>query len=776
MGSNRIPSLLLTFISILSVNAAFSCESHIVRSQKGVLSSPSFPNTYPYDYCIQWIIKVGKGWKITIRFLHLDIPATNDFCYDSLYIGFINKQSYCGSTDHEEFPQFEAISDHISNFNITFNSTSKGPKGAGFNISYEIENCFIVPENPLGIFATTYTRTPWYDSDVAKSNCNLVVIDSSGSITITPAVQHALMNRHSFSWLVSSRRPDSTFYIMFKECTFNTDDYLKIFDGQSESSDILGSYNGDYCPNFLYTKNNAFLIKFVIQDSLSAARNFTIHFRTYSVALISEMTKTTVPAPTYPSPEYLPNTRMTFLPQQDDCPVGYLSCGYNEKTCYPKSSRCDGFWNCPLHGADEKECSNLCAPDEFSCNISSRYCYKEADRCNGKGTCTNYIDEIGCTPEQCSVEKGLFLCNNGRCIYEKWRCDRTSDCTDNSDEDDCSSLSSPRVIVAAVVGSLICSLLLVVALGCVCKVYNMRIQSLRGLPRHETPLSRQLAEMFHHRAPPPPYHEAMLTSRPFDEAYLELLTQNDENQSVQLNAGPGSDTPNISLQPGGVSQRGHSNRCRRSRRHREINQNHRDRSESQGLIDIGTLPALTEMLEVVPRPQETSNCFPGLSEPPRYSELEPLSRHDSILLTEPLADSDGESIESDNWHPGRRDACDGNSQTSFDGESLIQLGVSSTSPIGDSTLSTGAPLRGFLSVTDSEGIHDVIDKDPETAGSGLSVDSANGTEGGGNKHCEEQMSVMDEDSDSDCILAGEDEEGDNDDDTDSDTACLLRHT
>jgi hypothetical protein len=82
------------------------------------------------------------------------------------------------------------------------------------------------------------------------------------------------------------------------------------------------------------------------------------------------------------------------------------------------------------------------------------------------------------------------------------------------------------IIIAAVSGSLICGLLLVVALGCTCKLYNLRQQQLHG-PRHETPLSRVYAEFMRRRAPPP-YHEAMLTSRPYEEArreYMERLNQ-----------------------------------------------------------------------------------------------------------------------------------------------------------------------------------------------------------------------------------------------------------
>ena len=87
-----------------------------------------------------------------------------------------------------------------------------------------------------------------------------------------------------------------------------------------------------------------------------------------------------------------------------------------------------------------------------------------------------------------------------------------------------SSEPSVRVITAAVVGSLICGLLLVIALGCTCKLYALRLQEAQGGPRFETPMSR-LQEEFMRRQAPPPYNEAMRSSRPFEEAQRDFLEQ-----------------------------------------------------------------------------------------------------------------------------------------------------------------------------------------------------------------------------------------------------------
>ncbi|XP_052823853.1 uncharacterized protein LOC106881102 isoform X4 [Octopus bimaculoides] len=159
------------------------------------------------------------------------------------------------------------------------------------------------------------------------------------------------------------------------------------------------------------------------------------------------------------------------------CYPGHTPCGFGENACYSPHQQCDGVWNCKKHGGDER----------------------------------------GCAPDRCGFN-GTFLCKNSRCIYENWKCDYTDDCGDNSDEMNCPG-SSNRVILVAVVGSLTCALLLVIALGFTCKLNSLRHRDRHRLRLTEPggPLTHWQSE-FMRRPAPPSYCEAMITSMPFEEA------------------------------------------------------------------------------------------------------------------------------------------------------------------------------------------------------------------------------------------------------------------
>ncbi|XP_014342969.1 low-density lipoprotein receptor-related protein 10 isoform X1 [Latimeria chalumnae] len=161
--------------------------------------------------------------------------------------------------------------------------------------------------------------------------------------------------------------------------------------------------------------------------------------------------------------------------------------------CYTDAQHCNGLWDC-ASGRDEEACGN-CGEGRYACNGGKGgMCYSKAERCNYQAYCSDKSDERNCW----SCQLGNFHCDVDKCIFETWLCDGQKDCKDGSDEQNCPFVLPRKVITAAVIGSLICSLLLVIALGCTCKLYSLRSHehSVFG------PLSRMEAQLIQRQAPP----------------------------------------------------------------------------------------------------------------------------------------------------------------------------------------------------------------------------------------------------------------------------------
>ncbi|KAM4710134.1 low-density lipoprotein receptor-related protein 10 [Discoglossus pictus] len=159
--------------------------------------------------------------------------------------------------------------------------------------------------------------------------------------------------------------------------------------------------------------------------------------------------------------------------------------------CFTDAQLCDGTWDC-ANGRDEINCTG-CPPGLYPC-ASGHTCYPIGERCNYQTSCQDGTDERGCL----GCQPGGFHCDLERCVYEAWVCDGQADCRDGSDERGCGYTLPRKVIAAAIIGSLICATLLVVALGCTCRLYTTRAREYSVF----APLSRMDAELIQQQAPP----------------------------------------------------------------------------------------------------------------------------------------------------------------------------------------------------------------------------------------------------------------------------------
>ncbi|XP_045763527.1 cubilin homolog [Maniola jurtina] len=214
------------------------CGGEIDATMHGHISSPGSPSTYPPNRDCYWHLKTTFGKKIQLHFFELDIEkhANCSFDYLAIYDGehttdpLLNK--YCNTT------QPAPIQSASSEVLIHFHSDAFG-SGKGFQIA------FAPVEGVPG--------------------CGGFFTSDKGEI-ISPSYNGVYLNNLICEYKIRTR-PDTRIHIEFK--SFNLEksltckyDFLKIYDGPTSDSRLVGKFCGVVHPKAYTSSTNSLFILF----------------------------------------------------------------------------------------------------------------------------------------------------------------------------------------------------------------------------------------------------------------------------------------------------------------------------------------------------------------------------------------------------------------------------------------------------------------------------------------------------------------------------------
>jgi len=193
-------------------------------------------------------------------------------------------------------------------------------------------------------------------------------------------------------------------------------------------------------------------------------------------------------------------------------------CDETNFKCYRKHQVCDGEWQCP-NGQDERACPT-CQSQPTFVQCPGDLVFDAQLKCLPVNFVCDGVPDCNCKTKSCRLSNGFeeqncgacgegaFHCaSTDSCIPERQQCDMRPDCAGGEDELDCPIEDKRKVLTAAIVGSLGCGVLFVIALGCTRRLFH--VQTATSCSSRARRNLQSLANILQVREAPPTYEVAM---------------------------------------------------------------------------------------------------------------------------------------------------------------------------------------------------------------------------------------------------------------------------
>nr|XP_006820566.1 PREDICTED: suppressor of tumorigenicity 14 protein homolog [Saccoglossus kowalevskii] len=358
-------------------------------STTGAFSSPNYPNGYyNNDDLCTYTITVASGSSIQLTFTAFDTES-----YDHVYV-------------------YDGLSTYNSLLLDASGSFVPAPVLSSGNTLY------VVFDSDSSVthtgFYATYTTLD-YESGFGSLNgvCGGSLTTDSGTLS-SPNYPYSYSSYSDCYYRISVTSGENiqlTFSVFSTESTY---DYVRVYDGSSTSSPLLGEFSGSSLPSMIVTTGSDLLLYFH-SDSSVENTGFYASYTLGSGSVISL------------------------------CEEGYItSLGglLNSHDTYP---------------------SDYAAPVTCSATLQTFSPYTNV--------LVKFLDvDLYTTSDYSSScpHSGDFKCDNYRCISKGLKCNGYDNCGDNSDEEMCDAVKI-GAIIGGVIGGLLFVIIIIIICCCCCK-------------------------------------------------------------------------------------------------------------------------------------------------------------------------------------------------------------------------------------------------------------------------------------------------------------------